>query len=130
MEVTENDVGMGVGTSNSDSDKPSKPDKIRQCALCGQSRVIKSPWDALWRMPTLNEWIILFMLIMMLVVSWAYKRDTAICRDFVANIADVCKDINFNVSSVGSVYVGPSINWSAENSSYYTENRSVTEDLG
>lgn len=40
-------------------------------------------WKNLFRKPTLYEWIILFMLFMMLFVAWAYQRDIALCRQFI-----------------------------------------------
>jgi len=68
--------------------------KMRRCPHCNSEIEIKNPWKALWRMPTLNEWIVLFMLIMILVISWAYKHDTAICREYVENIDIICMEKN------------------------------------
>ena len=67
-----------------------QPLKIRNCPSCGQPREIKSPWKELFRKPTMNEVIIMFMMIMVLVIAWAYKHDIAICKDFVKNIDKVC----------------------------------------
>jgi hypothetical protein len=64
--------------------------KIRPCPYCGHEREIKSPWKELFRKPTLNELIILFILIMVAVLSWAYKHDISICREYVSNIDYIC----------------------------------------
>ena len=62
--------------------------KMRTCPHCKQPYEIKSTWDALFRMPTLQEWLVLFMMVMMFVGAWAYNHDVSICRDFIKN-ADV-----------------------------------------
>jgi len=64
--------------------------KIRQCPHCGQQMPVTSVWKQLWRWPTMNEWIILFMLFMMFVVAWAYNHDTKICKEYVSNIDLIC----------------------------------------
>lgn len=69
---------------------PEKKEKIRPCPHCGQPMPIKDPWKALFRWPTLNEWITLFIIFMMLVTAWAYKHDVAVCRDYVNNIDSIC----------------------------------------
>lgn len=63
---------------------------IRSCPHCGQNMEIKNPWKALFRMPTLNEWVILFMLIMMGVAAYAYKHDVGVCQEFVKNFDYYC----------------------------------------
>ena len=40
----------------------------------------------LFRKPTLNEWIILFMIFMGLIIAWAYNHDTKACRDTLENL--------------------------------------------
>lgn len=96
-----------------------KPEKIRNCPYCGQPRVIKSPFKELWRKPTLNEWIMLFILVMLYFISWAYQHDIGVCKDFVKNIDTVCLNrnpttppnytsrlnITFNISSLNSINV-------------------------
>jgi hypothetical protein len=59
--------------------------KTRQCPHCGQQMPIKDIWKQLWRWPTLNEWLILFMMAMMIFAAWAYKHDIQVCRDFIEN---------------------------------------------
>jgi len=52
-------------------------------------------WKNLFRKPTLQEWTILFMLIMGLFIAWAYNRDIGECREFLMTIEDkaceICK---------------------------------------
>src|SRR3990167_729778 len=38
----------------------------------------------LFRRPTMYEWVILFMLLLTLFLSWAYAEDTKVCREFVS----------------------------------------------
>lgn len=64
--------------------------KYRPCPHCHQMMPIKDPWKALFRKPTLSDWITLFLLIMVAVAAWAYQHDTEVCRDYVANIDQVC----------------------------------------
>lgn len=59
--------------------------KYKRCLSCGQLKEIKSPWKELWKMPTMHEWITLFIIVMVLFSAWAYKHDTQVCRDFIAN---------------------------------------------
>lgn len=43
-------------------------------------------WKNLFRKPTLQDWIIFFMLIMLFVMSWAYKRDVQLCQETLKNL--------------------------------------------
>lgn len=49
-------------------------------------------WKNLFRKPTLQEWTILFMLIMALFISWAYQRDIELCRQALENIDEICME--------------------------------------
>jgi hypothetical protein len=71
-------------------EQPIKPIKLRPCPSCGQMYEVKSPWKALWRWPSLNEWITLFMIVMMIFGAWAYKHDVGVCQNYVKNIDAVC----------------------------------------
>lgn len=42
---------------------------------------------------SLNDFIILFIILLVLFLSWAYQRDTAECRYFINNINQVCMDM-------------------------------------
>jgi hypothetical protein len=39
----------------------------------------------LFRIPSFNDLLMLFIIIMLLVVSWAYNRDVALCRSYIKN---------------------------------------------
>ena len=45
-------------------------------------------WKNLFGKPTFSEWTILFMLILMLFVGWAYQHDVAECKEFLLTIED------------------------------------------
>lgn len=81
-EVIISQINESKLTPTKDTLDPNK--KYRKCSGCGQYKEIKSPWQELWRMPTMNEWIILAMLIGIMFIAWAYKRDIQVCRDFIA----------------------------------------------
>ena len=49
-------------------------------------------WRNLFAKPTLSEWTILFMLLMMGFVAWAYLADTEECRETLTNLDVVCID--------------------------------------
>lgn len=54
-------------------------------------------WQNLFRSPNLLEWTILFMLIMVLFISWAYQYDIKECREFIGNIDTIaCSICNIN----------------------------------
>jgi hypothetical protein len=46
--------------------------------------------------PTLSDWIILTMLILVLLTAWAYKYDTQECRDTLNNLDNVCVQIKLS----------------------------------
>lgn len=55
-----------------------KRDKIRRCKYCGQEVKVNvgiNNWKNLFRKPTLDEWITLFIIIMMIVSTYVYKYD-------------------------------------------------------
>jgi hypothetical protein len=47
-------------------------------------------WKNLFRKPTLNEGVILIMIIMGMFMGWAYQQDTEGCRETLANIDGIC----------------------------------------
>ena len=42
-------------------------------------------WKNLFKKPSLNDWIVLILLIMAIGLAFAYNHDIAVCRDYVAN---------------------------------------------
>ena len=80
--------------------------KIRECPYCHQQIEIKSPWQALWRKPTLNEWINLFIIVMILFIAWAYRHDTQVCRDYIGNLSQICAQ-GLSTTQTGSPQYSP-----------------------
>jgi hypothetical protein len=78
----------------------SKSVKLRPCPTCHQMYEVKSPWASLWRWPNLNEWITLFMIVMVIFGAWAYKHDVAVCQDYVKNIDYVCAQRGIAANSI------------------------------
>lgn len=40
-------------------------------------------WKNLFKKPRFSDWMILFMLIMVLFVAWSYSHDIKACRDYI-----------------------------------------------
>jgi len=49
-------------------------------------------WKNLFGKPTLQDLLIMFMIIMMGFVAWAYQADTSTCRETMGNIEGICID--------------------------------------
>jgi len=69
--------------------------KTSQCSHCGSYYVVpdKVPGDwkkKLFGRPKGNDWFILFMLVMVLIVAYAYNSETAACRDTMKNLPLIC----------------------------------------
>lgn len=82
------------------------------CEKCGQEIRIKvgiNNWRNLFRKPTLNDWIMLFMIFMILVAAWAYNHDVGVCKDFIKNIDMVCMQRATNNSYNYNPYRDPNI---------------------
>jgi len=53
-------------------------EKVRKCKYCGSEIKIKTGlhnWKNLLRKPTLEEWITLFIILMMVISTYVYKQD-------------------------------------------------------
>lgn len=75
----------------------------RTCPHCKQKWDIKpglNNWKNLFRWPTFDDWLTLFIITMVLLSAWAYKSDTQVCRDTVNNIEEICTKYN-------TIYVTP-----------------------
>lgn len=54
-------------------------------------------WRNLFKKPTVQEWTILFMLILMFFLTLAYQRDIALCQEIIKNYNEgFTKDFNFS----------------------------------
>lgn len=47
-------------------------------------------WRNLLRWPTLDEWINIFIIVMVLFAAWAYKHDIASCQEALTGCVDDC----------------------------------------
>ena len=57
-------------------------------------------WRNLFRKPTVNEWTILFMLILSFFLTLAYQRDVALCQEIIKNYNEgFTGDFNFSEQS-------------------------------
>ncbi len=67
-------------------------EKIRTCKYC-KSKVMTKPgisnWKNLFRKPTLDEWITLFIIIMMIISAYVYKADVESITEFYTS-GDYC----------------------------------------
>jgi len=75
-----------------------------------------SNWKNLFRKPTLEEWTILFMLIMGLFVAWAYMKDIQTCREFLNNLTNIACEICHQTIYSNATKI-PQINWTLFNQS-------------
>jgi hypothetical protein len=41
-------------------------------------------------MPSASEWLTLFIIVMVIFISWSYARDVKTCRDYANNIDQIC----------------------------------------
>lgn len=59
--------------------------KMRKCSSCGSYYEVGSISKRLFKMPSGQEWLTLIMIVLVILASFAYKRDIQVCRDFAAN---------------------------------------------
>jgi hypothetical protein len=67
--------------------------KIRTCPVCKQEIQIKpgmDNWKNLFRKPTLEEWITLFLLISVLALYYVYKYDINQYENIITNLTKRC----------------------------------------
>jgi len=63
-----------------------KRTRITRCKYCGSEynqTVGLHNWKNLFRKPTIDDWITLFIIMMVLFSLYAYKQDTALCRQYI-----------------------------------------------
>ncbi len=58
-------------------------------------------WKALFKKPNLLEWTILIMLILALLMVWAYNRDISACREAIITLQDNACEICNNILRLG-----------------------------
>jgi len=92
--------------------------KTSQCSHCGSYYVVpdKVPGDwkkKLFGRPKGNDWFILFMLVMLLVVAYTYNYETATCRETLRNLPVICgqyRNVLSNESSLTQGYPSLTLN--------------------
>ena len=60
-------------------------EKLRKCGACGSyyTPAQMSIKQRLFRRPTWNEWLTLFMMLMIIIAAFTYQRDTKVCREYI-----------------------------------------------
>lgn len=88
----------------------------RICKYCHQTYEVKTGidnWKNLFRKPTLDDFIVLIILILLVAAAFAYTTETAQCRDTLKNLDQVCiqRMANFTQTNIpGGGYL-PAINY-------------------
>jgi hypothetical protein len=94
----------------------------RKCPYCKQEYETKigfDNWKNIFRKPTLDDWIVLVILILLLVAAFAYTTETKICRETFSNLSkldEICmkrqNQINYTWNGVPVI---PNVNYTIEN---------------
>ena len=68
----------------------------RKCPTCNQVTITEvglhgDNFKKLFQWPTFKDWIILFMLLMAMLLSYAYNAETKTCRDTMQNLDEICE---------------------------------------
>jgi hypothetical protein len=67
--------------------------KVRTCPYCKQQYNIQtgfSNWKNLFRKPTLDDFIVLLILILVMLSAYAYTLDIKTCSETLKNIDEIC----------------------------------------
>jgi hypothetical protein len=77
-----------------------KTDKVKErelhtriCARCKQpyqTKIGVDNWKNLFRTPTLDEWITLIILILLIAAAFAYTTETKSCKETLNNLDEIC----------------------------------------
>ena len=65
----------------------------RRCPYCKQdykTTIGADNWKNLFRKPTIDDWIVLIILVLIIGAAYAYSIDTQTCRDTLKNIDAIC----------------------------------------
>ena len=65
----------------------------RTCPYCKQSyqtQIGVDNWKKLFRKPTMDDWILLIILALIILSAFAYTTETKACKDTLKNIDTVC----------------------------------------
>ena len=70
---------------------------IRKCPYCKQEYNTKlglGNWKNLFRKPTIDDWIVLLIIVLLLVAAYAYTVETKSCREVFSNatrLDEICR---------------------------------------
>ena len=70
-----------------------QPEKERICPCCKQTYKTKigvGNWKNLFRKPTMEDWITLVILALLILASYAYVQETAQCKSMINNLDRIC----------------------------------------
>jgi len=77
----------------------------RKCPYCKQeykTEIGINNWKNLFRKPTLDDWIVLIIIILILIASYAYTLETKACKETLANLDQICMQRKNNVTYTGN----------------------------
>jgi len=81
-----------------DEIKPeAKKTTTRPCPHCKQPMEITTGlrnWKNLFKMPTMEDWITLAIMVMVIAAYFAYQHDTKTCRETLSNLDLICTMYN------------------------------------
>lgn len=100
-----------------EEEKTSTSMKIRNCPHCHQTYEIKTGinnWKNLFKKPTTEDWITLFILIMIILASFAYTTETKQCKETLTHLDTVCLNYNKMISNYTENYTSPSLSLNPE----------------
>jgi len=72
-------------------------------------------WRNLFRKPTMYEWVILIMLLMVGFIAWAYSYDISTCKEYINNQTDFFNTFYNQSNSQGELVGGVDIDWGVNN---------------
>lgn len=76
----------------------------RECKNCHQTyetTIGLSNWRNLFKKPTLEDWISLIIVTLVILTAYAYIHDIKVCKEVVNNLDTVCMNYFSNLSSPG-----------------------------
>jgi hypothetical protein len=103
--------------------------KDRQCPYCKQSyktKVGMDNWKNLFRKPTLDDWITLFILIMLFFAAYAYVHDTKACSEALHNLSSICSQYQMQLSQQKENTLLPVFNLTIANTTIETTANTTT----
>jgi hypothetical protein len=90
--------------NNSENKETEKEKKLhtRQCHYCKQpinTKIGIDNWKNLFRRPTLDDWVVLIILMLLLLAAFAYTTDTKACRETIQNLDMICLQRMNNIAN-------------------------------